>query len=274
MAIIVLNALEQVTLNGSSVRRKATIRFWYQLLSRLDTQALMPLMNYGYAALDPHSPIIPLPAEEEPHRYGLQLYRRVAGAADLPGRSVLEIGCGRGGGAAHLARTLKPATYTGMDFSQRAIAFCQARHQAAHLRFVPGDAEALPFGDAQFDRIINVESSHCYPAFECFIAEVTRVLRPGGLLLYTDWRPATQLEQWRAQITKTGLQIIEDTSITANVLRALDLDHQRKLELIRAHAPKLIERRFAAFAGLRGSPIYRRFQSGELEYRLIVLRKP
>jgi ubiquinone/menaquinone biosynthesis C-methylase UbiE len=45
---------------------------------------------------------------------------------------------------------------------------------------VHGDAENLPFPQVSFDAVINVESAHCYGSIERFLAEVHRVLRPGG----------------------------------------------------------------------------------------------
>ena len=55
--------------------------------------------------------------------------------------------------------------------------------RAAGLDFVVGDAGRLPFSAAAFDAVINIEASHGYPAFPRFLAEVARVLRPGGPLL-------------------------------------------------------------------------------------------
>jgi cyclopropane fatty-acyl-phospholipid synthase-like methyltransferase len=51
--------------------------------------------------------------------------------ADLSGKRVLEVSCGHGGGASYVVRTLRPASYTGLDLSTDAIAFCGksvARH--------------------------------------------------------------------------------------------------------------------------------------------------
>jgi ubiquinone/menaquinone biosynthesis C-methylase UbiE len=46
----------------------------------------------------------------------------------------------------------------------------------------------MPFPDASFDAVINVESSHCYPSMGRFLSEVHRVLRPRGSLLFADLR--------------------------------------------------------------------------------------
>ena len=58
-------------------------------------------MNYGYAPLSAD-----LEGTAEPERYCLQLYRHLFGNVDLRGKKVVEVSCGRGGGAAHVARHL------------------------------------------------------------------------------------------------------------------------------------------------------------------------
>lgn len=258
-----LHLLEQA-LSTTPARRRALIRFWYEALSQIDQRGLMRLMNYGYA--EPAAPRLPLDPADEADRYGLQLYDHVASGAVLWGKDVLEVGCGRGGGASFVFQQHRPRSLTGLDFSTAAIRFCQRRYPAPGLRFVPGDAEALPFPDQSFDAVINVESSHCYPSFERFLAEVRRVLRPGGRLLYADFRPREQLAAWREQIEGGGFVITNEREITPNVVQALDADDERKRALIARHAPPLIRARFARFAGLRGSPIYGQFFGGERVY--------
>lgn len=93
-------------------------------------------------------------------------------------------------------RTLHPASYTGLDFNADGIAFCQKRHQPPGLDSVHGDAESLPFGDESFDAVINVEASHAYPRLPRFLAEVARVLRPGGHFLYADFRGSDEFAVW------------------------------------------------------------------------------
>ena len=60
-------------------------------------------MNYGYAPLSAE-----LAGSAEPEKYCLQLYRRLIGNGDLRGKKVVEVSCGRGGGAAHVAATYQP----------------------------------------------------------------------------------------------------------------------------------------------------------------------
>src|ERR1700752_4130464 len=101
-------------------------------------------MNYGFVPPPGAEPLV-LRSDDEPDRYWIQLYHQVAGAIALTGRSVLEVGSGRGGGASYVARYLGPRSLVGVDVSNSAVALCKERHHAPGLSFRQGDAEQLPF---------------------------------------------------------------------------------------------------------------------------------
>ncbi len=245
---------------------------WYQYLARADKDAHMLFMNYGFIDQRPGAPALALGPADEPRRLCIQLYARVAGAADLAGKDVLEIGCGRGGGSSFIMRYLRPRSMTGLDIAENAVAFCREYHRVPGLAFRQGDAEALALPDASFDVVVNVESSHCYGSMDQFVREVARVLRPGGYFLFTDHRPRGQLDRLRAQLG-AQFQVLEAERITPGVLAALDADDGRKLALIRRYAPRFLHRQFALFAAVRGSPLYENFRTGAVEYMRFVLRK-
>ena len=162
--------------------------------------------NYGYEEDPPMA--LPLATSDEPNRICIQLYHRTATQADLSGKRVLEVGCGHGGGASYLMRTLHPASYTGLDLNPAGIAFCRKRHNLAGLDFVQGDAEELPFPDQSFDAVINIESSLHYPRFPRFVAEVARVLCPGGHFLYADYRAPFEIAAWEAALAGAPMRML------------------------------------------------------------------
>ncbi len=250
------------------------IRRWYDHMTRIDHGGNMLFMNYGWAGLDEPRPLR-LDPEDEPFRYCIQLYDRVAGAVDLEGLKVLEIGCGRGGGASFIHRRHRPGSTTGLDFAPRSVEFCRARHTVPGLSFVRGDAGALEFPDDEFDAVINVESSHCYPSMKAFLQGVARILRPGGHFLYTDYHSSAQLAALRRLFEECDLSLVEEEDISANVLRALELDNDRKKALISKLVPKGLRHMFSEFAGMEGTHTFNRsFRTGERIYSRFVLRKP
>jgi ubiquinone/menaquinone biosynthesis C-methylase UbiE len=204
--------------------RRAIWRFWYgKIASDHAHDDDIVYMNYGYA---PTATV--LPSAEAADQLCANLYLRVAagaGARGVAGKRVLEVGAGRGGGASLVARTLRPARVVAVDFSPSAVALAQRRHAGvANLEFRVGDAEKLPFADAEFDVVLNVESSHCYGNVAQFVAEVARVLKPGGVFAMADFRSPEQMSALEALLrAQAGLELVEAEDITSNVLDALDV---------------------------------------------------
>ncbi|MEY9929225.1 SAM-dependent methyltransferase [Catenulispora sp. GP43] len=101
--------------------------------------------------------------------------------------AVLDYGCGYGRTMAELAQ-LGFTDLTGVDSSAGMIE--QAREHHPTMRFAVLDAPpALPFADASFDLVVLFAVLTCIPgdeAQERLIGELTRVLRPGGLLYISD----------------------------------------------------------------------------------------
>lgn len=100
------------------------------------------------------------------------------------GSLVIDVPCG--GGVAF--RGLDPdrsVEYVAVDLSRAMIA--RAAREAARLRlrcvrFVQADVDALPFRDGSFDLCLAYNSLHCFANPEQAVSELTRVLRPGGML--------------------------------------------------------------------------------------------
>lgn len=251
----------------------ALIRTFYSGLSVVLKSEDAAFLNYGYAPLDDDTMGLKLDPADAPDRYSIQLYFRVAGAWDLRDKDVLEIGCGRGGGASFITRYLKPASMTGVDISDRAVRFCRRRHPVDRLTFARGEAERLPFPSNSFDAVLNVESSHCYPSFERFVNEVARVLRPNGAFLIADLRPLEDIAGMRSELAKR-FTIIDEEAITANVVHALDLDSDRRTRLIQKRTPRFLHKSLESFASVSGSPVFDAFTAGTLQYVRFVLQKP
>jgi ubiquinone/menaquinone biosynthesis C-methylase UbiE len=217
-------------------------------------------MNYGFAPLGPE-----LAASTEPEKYCLQLYRQLVGDTDLRGKRVVEVSCGRGGGAAHVASNYRPASYLGIDISENNLALAAQRYAAANLEFRQGDAQALPLPDAACDVLLNVEASHLYDDPAAFFAEAHRVLAPGGWFLHVDlaWKDKDP----PGMIADAGFTVHEVVDITRNVLQALDLDSVRR-EAIVMTFPEQMRNDFRDWSGVKDFRAYRRLENGEWVYRI------
>lgn len=118
------------------------------------------------------------------------------------------------------------------------------------LDFQHGNAEDLHFPDASFDVVLNVEASLYYPNIKKFFQHVHRVLKPGGHFLYTDLRYEEKVPEWHAQIEEMGLKLIKEEDITENVLKAMELDRERRIHLVNTYIPFILRKQFYHFAGL------------------------
>lgn len=124
-------------------------------------------------------------AEELPER----IEEALSAAGDLSGRWVLDIGCGRGELVCEAAR--RGASAVGIDYAQAAIDL--SRERLAHMdasereraEFRLANAKGLAFPDGSFDIVFLVDVyEHLHPfEIEHTLAEVKRVLRPGGRLI-------------------------------------------------------------------------------------------
>jgi len=251
--------------------RKAIWRLWYPFLTRRLRGEEVLFLNYAFETDPPVG--LQLDLEDEPNRACIQLYHHVATQIDLRGKDVLEVSCGHGGGASWLTRTLRPASYTGLDLNPTGIAFCLQRHRVPGLSFVQGDAQHLPFPDNSLDAVINVEASHCYPDFPGFLAEVTRVLKPGGHFLYADFRFRDGFAEWENAIASAPLKIVQTRDIRMEVLHGMDCNAIRSEKLICERLPTFLHSLGRDFAGLPGSRVYEALKSHELSYRSWCFRK-
>ena len=265
-------SLKQYVNNGLySSFKKIMNKYWYPFITRRWNGEDVVFLNWGYEEEPPMG--LPLAASDELNRYCTQLYHRTATQADLSGKQVLEVSCGHGGGAAYLVPTFRPASYTGLDFNPDGIAFAQKRHNLPGLDFVHGDAEDLPFPDESFDVVINIEASHTYPHFHRFLLELARVLRPGGHFLYADFRGEAEIPAWEAALAEMPLQLVSERVISGEVLRGMEKNSPRYLDLVGRRVPVLLRPFGRVFAGLPGTTMNRELQRGKVSYRMYCFTK-
>ena len=96
---------------------------------------------------------------------------------------VLDLGCGTGEITRRLAQRYPQATLLGIDILDANLDRARAMEDAGgRIRYAQGDAFALRCGDAEFDLVACRHMSQAVPDFPQVLAEITRVLKPGGWL--------------------------------------------------------------------------------------------
>lgn len=81
----------------------------YEIIAKKFKIADWQFMNYGYAPCAHEAPL-KLSPEDEINRYSIQLYHYLVAILEFPGKDILEVGSGRGGGAGYIKKYLKQET--------------------------------------------------------------------------------------------------------------------------------------------------------------------
>jgi SAM-dependent methyltransferase len=145
----------------------------------------------GYVSTDRYR----LWAEDSPgyRRLASQLLHEIAhvlsASIEEAGRRVLDAGCGSGDMLAVAKRAGLSSEWTGVDLRREAIQEARAAHPGA--RFMEASADAMPLPDAAFDVVVAKVLFSSLPSQsleEAVAAEISRVLRPGGWLVWLDLR--------------------------------------------------------------------------------------
>ena len=152
---------------------------------------LKAVQREAWAVFAPLEAVTTMPAAE------LVRHARV-----LPQQSVLDVGCGTGVVALTAARL--GARVHGLDLAPALIEHAKRNAALAgvEIDFREGDVEALPYGNASFDVVLSQFGHMFSPRPEVAIAEMLRVLKPGGTIAFSTWPPEHFVGQMFALVGK------------------------------------------------------------------------
>ncbi len=123
---------------------------------------------------------------------------------------VVDVGCGTGNLLPFISASgARMDAYAGVDLSPAMlrVALGKARDVEARTAFVAGDAGRLPLRDASFDTAVSSSVLHYWDDAHAGLAEIRRVLRPGGRLLLVDWlRDPLPMRLLNAWMCTTGVR--------------------------------------------------------------------
>ena len=143
-----------------------------------------------------YDPIVALTMRERTFKHEL---RRQADTG--PGHAVLDVGCGTGTLAIWMKQACPEISMAGIDADPAMLVQAKGKAERAgvDIAFEQGLSSHLPYTDRAFDRIVSSLFFHHLTRAETekTIAEIFRVLKPGGLLCVADWgKPTNALMRW------------------------------------------------------------------------------
>jgi O-antigen biosynthesis protein len=112
------------------------------------------------------------------------VHRYLCAAELCDGKDVLDIACGEGYGSVLLAR--RAASVVGVDIAPEAIEHAAREHAGSNVEYRVGSAAQVPVGDASVDVVVSFETIEHHDQHDAMIAEIRRVLRPGGVLIISS----------------------------------------------------------------------------------------
>ena len=120
-----------------------------------------------------------------------------------PTDKILDLGCGAGWLCGILADKAPQGQVVGVDVADEMIRRARQRHvERAHMMFVVGEAEDIPWDDNFFNHVVSVESAYYWPEPAKAFREIFRVLQPGGELrvLINLYRENAYSHPWREKL--------------------------------------------------------------------------
>lgn len=276
--VSMLDRREQVERPSDWNRKEGEIRDYSEISNSLALSGIgrfATFLNYGYVPTgkEQHAVIEP---DDVWNRNSVKLLLEAVGRTAIREREVIDIGCGRGGNIAALHKYFKPQSMVGLDICPANIAFCNAKSRLTDSFYLVGDAENIPFADESFDVVLNMESAHAYPNRARFYEEVYRIMRHGGVFLYTELMLEEQVVQNVRLLEEAGLSVIRNQDVTANVLLSCDENAKQRIGTQgianHANASKKIGD-INDFIALPGSKKYEEMKAGKRQYRMMNLVK-
>ncbi|CAF1535542.1 unnamed protein product, partial [Adineta steineri] len=249
------------------------LSLWYEQISNVYKNINeLQCMNWGYADLNEHT-------DDNIGYYSKKLYQQVLANVTLTDQNILEVGCGRGAGAAWCVRTYAPRSYVGIDSSRDVINLCEQCYSTIpQLSFMVADPKThLPFQNESMDVVISIETTNILDeivAVKKFVNEITRVLTSNGYFIWCGLCNVDGLSVLIDYLTANNAFIIQEkVNITRNVLHALGIQSNLRADFIGRYIQPADQEYCRLLAGLPDTQLYDNMQQGRAEYWRVVFRK-
>jgi len=132
------------------------------------------------------------------------------------GQRILDLACGTGElERAALARWPN-LEFVGLDLSRQMLRRARAKLGSEQTLLIQGDTGHLPLETGSFDHVVTANSFHCFQTPHECLAEIHRVLRPGGRLTLVDWCD----DYWTCKVCGLWLRLTDPAHFRTYTLRA------------------------------------------------------
>ncbi|HLM39647.1 MAG TPA: methyltransferase domain-containing protein [Microvirga sp.] len=121
-----------------------------------------------------------------------------------PGAEWIDVGCGTGVLTSTVLNRCAPSRVVGIDSSAAFLQTAQDQVADSRAAFRPGDAQALPEGDAAFDTAVSGLVLNFVPDKDAALREMARVVRPGGAVALYVWDYAGHMQAMRVFFDAAG----------------------------------------------------------------------
>ncbi len=251
-------------------------RSFYDLLAVVIRNRADRMLNCGMALRDTEGfPIDLVPVEESP--LGYQLYWEICKASVSGIDSVLEIGCGAGDGLAFLERWLGLSRAEGIDYSKRLIRIARRRNFGPSIRYTSGNAYSLPYDRSEFGLVVSVEVSHALEDKDRFLSEVSRVMKPDGRFVWSDFfycreTAVHSISNCEKAIEESDLEIESVHNNTDSVLASLNSSTLDREAFVDSNVWKPFRQIARDFAVTKDSSLFKCLDSGRGKHLCYVLK--
>jgi ubiquinone/menaquinone biosynthesis C-methylase UbiE len=187
------------------------VQQYNQYCALFNTVDYINFMNHGYYPKDST-----LNGSDLLMPYSATLYKKLLDNVETSGLKILDVGCGRGGGVNTYKKYFDFEEIHGCDNNEKNLNYCNS--YSTDINFKLSDAQKLEYPDNYFDIVTNVESMHRYENVTLFLSEVSRALKPNGVLVITDVMALGDV--YKQHTTHPDLKLVSDIDITKNVTEA------------------------------------------------------
>ena len=241
---------------------KIVFRIWYEVVGFLAyvRGTNRQFLNLGYGKPEDAGDVL---ASQR------QLYQKLVQGVDISNRSVLEVGCGRGGGCRHLSISFSLKQMVGLDNSVMNLELSRQFNKGNRSEFIWGNASGFNL-HRMFDVIINLESSHAYPSLIGFYQCVKRHLKPNGIFCYADLMLAEDFEEAEILLMESGFHVVSEEILNGGVAQSL-ITNARHWFPFSEKNPKLVPRLIHNINVTTHSDTFKLLEAKRIVYKRFIL---